>query len=236
MQLIDRKNPINCSDKYYNLNYRWIGRCSLAEGATQQLVKNQRKHEYLYTTPATVYDTRNRLGKILGVNIHTNLFVSNQVKNQMQDAEISGLDYIPALALCKALRTGKEQAYWQIVVTGWGGFVAQESIHWCDETDGLKLRRYSGLDNRQQLLRDGECDRYDFFRVWPIPGEIFVSRRAAMQLHAWLGKDLNLIPLSEFKLPSIAGKVVDIRVQPLMCYLPPKLGEEIGRPLGIDWW
>jgi hypothetical protein len=64
MRLIDRKKPINQSDEFYSLDYRWIVRCSLAAGALAQIVKDERRHEYFYTSPVTVCDSRNRLGDI----------------------------------------------------------------------------------------------------------------------------------------------------------------------------
>jgi len=236
MRLINRKKPINQHDDFYYLDYRWIGRCSLATGAMPQLVKNERKHEYLYNAPVTVCDSRNRLGNLLGVNIHTNFFVSDKLRSRMQDAQLSGLEYHPAQAHSNAKVRTESQNYWQLVVTGWGGQIAQQPTQWTEESHGARYRIYSGLNNHQPLLNASMPDVSDFFRVWPLPWITLVTRKAAMLLHECVGSDIDLTPLSEFKLPEICGKVVDVRVQPLTCYLPPKRGEAIGRPLGIDWW
>jgi hypothetical protein len=93
MRLIDRKKPINQHDIFYYLDYRWIGRCKLDANAEPLLVNNKRRHEYLFTSPVTVIDSRNRFGEILGVGLPTNFFVSDKMKLQMDNLRLSGLEF-----------------------------------------------------------------------------------------------------------------------------------------------
>jgi hypothetical protein len=114
--------------------------------------------------------------------------------------------------------------------------IPQEGMQCTEEHAGKRYRRCSGICNNLPFLEPSEWDGSAFFRVWPIPSDLFVTKKVAKLFQEWKIKDVDFLPLSEFKLPEIAGKVVDVRVQPLMCYMPPNRGEAIGKPLGIDWW
>ena len=235
MRLTDRTKAINLDDAFYLMEYRWIDRCSLAFEVAKQMV-GVRSHEFLYASQPTVIDNRTRLASVLGVGIPTNFFVTDALKIAMEQSKISGVEYFPAYASPTAKHAVNTERYWQLLAAGWGGVIPQEGMQCSEEHAGKRYRRYSGISNNLPFFEPTEWDGSDFFRVWPIPSDLFVTKNVAELFQEWKIEDVDFISLSEFKLPEIAGKVVDVRVQPLMCYLPPKLGEEIGRPLGIDWW
>lgn len=120
---------------------------------------------------------------------------------------------------------------WEVVVTGWAGVAPPES--------GVKLSQnrscpvcgylvYRGADDPSLLIDESQWDGSDFFIVWPYPGFVFVTDRAAEVIRKHKLTGVRLIPPEDLDLSG--GTITPGR---LSYWMPEERAKKLGVPLGI---
>lgn len=114
---------------------------------------------------------------------------------------------------------------WEMLVTGWGGVARPES--------GMRLLdpsgEYSEWTDASLIMDEKQWDGSDFFIVWPIPFNIFVTDRVAKFIRRNKLTGARLVPVEQMEPLSSSscgpGK--------LHQWLPEQKARELGEPLGI---
>ena len=121
---------------------------------------------------------------------------------------------------------------WELVMTGWAGVASPESgIRLTECCPACGYMAYSAWTHPNKLIVPSQWDGSDFFMIWPLPGKIFLTKRAA---HAMRESDLSGGVLKRPEELTWSSIVIP-RISPgrLSYHMPEKRARELGEPLGL---
>jgi hypothetical protein len=121
---------------------------------------------------------------------HNEWLIQDHVLECFREAGFTGFDVAPVevtkvrrqrrVARGKPIAVQPPPRLWELVVTGWGGEVPDESgIRMTYYCEGCGYTRYSDWTNPEHVIDRAQWDGSDFFTVWPLPRFIFVTDRVA---------------------------------------------------------
>lgn len=120
------------------------------------------------------------------------------------------------------------QRYEELVVTGWGGIAPEESgVQLKERCSACGLLVYSCFTDPTKLVDERQWDGSDFFIVWPLPGFILLSERAAMILEASRAGPMHIGPLDKLR---CIGQITPGR---LSYWMPIERARDLGKELDI---
>jgi hypothetical protein len=130
--------------------------------------------------------------------------------------------------------------YSELIVTGWAGIARPESgIELREDCPGCPLKRYTSLQDAEQLIDWSQWTGEDFFIVWPLPLYTLVTNRVADALKSLKVKSYRLSSLRMLEqrfipaslLPSHGGFTVGA----LSDFMPDDIAIKYGKPAGLEW-
>jgi hypothetical protein len=121
---------------------------------------------------------------------------------------------------------------------GWAGVARPESgIRLIEACPGCGYKRYSGLQEVEQLIDWGQWSGEDFFMVWPLPKFRLVTRRVADVLEGLKVKSFSLGSLRRIevrKAPAALQGSRGFAVGRLSAFMPQDIAVKYGGPLGLE--
>jgi hypothetical protein len=125
--------------------------------------------------------------------------------------------------------------YSQLIVVGWAGVARPESgIRLLEKCPGCGVRRYSGMDNAEELIDWNQWSGEDFFLVWPLPELILVTARVAELLAILKTKSYRLGSLRMYENGNLPPTYQGFTVDRLSRYMPDDVAEKYGKPVGLE--
>jgi hypothetical protein len=121
---------------------------------------------------------------------------------------------------------------WELVVTGWAGMAPPESgVRLIEDCPACGLKVYSAWTNPERLIAPSQWDGSDFFMVWPLPMDIFVTEHVAQVIGEKRLSGGVLEPFEDITFPlEVVPKLSPGR---LSYHMPEPRARELGEPLGI---
>jgi hypothetical protein len=159
----------------------------------------------------------------------SNCIVSDRVRSLLEQNQLTGLEFRPAIVRTKSDPDGMRARRWELRAIGWGGIApASSGIHLTGSCAACGYLRYSCFDRPELIIQPEQWDGSDFFFVWPLPKYIFVSERARQVLSTAEVTGLAFVPPIELRCQS--GGLGPGR---LHYWLPEQRAHELGDSLGI---
>ena len=123
--------------------------------------------------------------------------------------------------------------YSELVVTGWAGVARQEAgIRLVENCPACHWKRYSALEDVEQLIDWSQWTGEDFFIVWPLPNFVLVTERVAQTLLELQIGSFRLLGLLEDVDPAVRES--GFTVSRLSDFLPQDVALKYGKPLGLE--
>jgi hypothetical protein len=142
---------------------------------------------------------------------------------------LTGFEVESVKARFKRWRPEEPPTLWELVVTGWAGVAPPESgIKLVTHCDACRHRTYSDFTNPEALIDESQWDGSDFFMVWPLPGFVFVSERAAQLIRRYELTGCVLEAVAQLKYDNTG-----LTPGRLSYWMPDTRAHELGDPLGI---
>jgi hypothetical protein len=160
--------------------------------------------------------------------------ISDPVLRLFQTEGVTGFDAYPADARLMFPHEPNEATYWQISVSGWGGFVHPDSgIHQVfDPTRAGKLL-YSPCTNPETIIDTSQWDGSDFFIVWPLPMYWWISPKVVGLLEKHRLKRYEMAPPADLRFGSPVADNIGFMPGRLRHYFEDERARLIGESLGI---
>jgi hypothetical protein len=132
---------------------------------------------------------------------------------------------------------GISEEYYELDIVGWGGHARPESgIRLIEECPGCRGRKYSDVEEAEQLIDWTQWSRDDFFFVWPLPFT-FITERVADTLSALKVKSYTIESLQWMEVRNMVQRMYPpsgYATSRISCTKPPDIVIKYGRPLGLD--
>lgn len=88
-----------------------------------------------------------------------------------------------------------EDAFRELVVTGWGRLASHASaVRLVESCPACGLLVYSGVERWEELFDGREWDGSDLFMIWPLPRFIIATRRAASLIEMAKFSGVHVMP------------------------------------------
>lgn len=164
------------------------------------------------------------------------LTVHSSLTKGMRDAGLTGFQLRPTTV---QFRDGElSQDYSELIVTGWAGIARPESgIKLIESCSGCFRKKYSALEDADQLIDWEQWSEEDFFIVWPLVKFILITARAAEFLKDSKVRSFTLHKLQSIEvrnLPDLQKGGAGFGVSQLSAFMPRDKAIEYGRPLGLE--
>jgi hypothetical protein len=122
--------------------------------------------------------------------------VSPSVVEAMVRGHITGFGARAAVAIVG--KTSYEDAFSELVVTGWGGIACPASgVRLVESCPACGSLTYSGVQHWERLFDGRGWDGSDLFMVWPLPRLILATERAASLIETAKFSGVRVIPLAK---------------------------------------
>lgn len=222
--------------EFYAIEIKFFSGLDVRESCSRKLVRKQLPHRYLYEEPVCVNVREKAFGDLLVVGLPSFCLVSDYLLQELRGIGATGFDAIPADVRLIFPHEPVDAVFWQLVVTGWGGIASVESgIEKLDEST-YGPEKYSPCTDPSKLLDENRYDGSDFFFIWPLPSTIWVSGRIVRLFRKLKVKHYDLSSMATHRFERLPDKPIGFGPYPLACYFPEERAEEVGAPLGIDWF
>jgi hypothetical protein len=157
------------------------------------------------------------------------LLINDRVLEILRRHNVTGFEIRPAEARPHSKRGPPVPRLHELIVTGWAGWVSAEAgLSVTSSCPKCPSRMYH-VDNPEHLIDPATWDGSDFFIVWPLPKQHFISDRLAEILLREGVTGIEPRPAEEIEILFAVG------AGSLSCYMPEARARELGEPLGIYW-
>jgi hypothetical protein len=195
------------------------------------------EHQQLFERPVKLSVKKSGRGDVLLKGIPDLVFISDKVRRLLEANDATGFELLPADAELFYSHPPDKGTFWQLIVTGWGGVASPESGVREVEVEAGRAREFTVPTRPDALIDRSQYDGSDFFRFWPYPTDIVVTRRIMSLFDREGIKHCDFYPLVDLGRVirmSIVGETT--QALPLALYYPPERAENLGAGLGIDWY
>lgn len=160
---------------------------------------------------------------------YSELMVQDHVLTFLRDHRLTGFTVKKVQARFKKPTSIQPPRLWEIEILGWGGMASDnaglETIEYCPACQ----HRVFTVANPAKMIDPTRWDGSDFFMVWPLPSQIFVSDKAASLLRNARFSGIKLLPAEEILIEP-GSTLTPGRLSYCM---PKDRAELLGGPLGI---
>ncbi len=159
--------------------------------------------------------------------------VQDHVLELFKASGFAGFEVRPVKSRFRSATAHEPPRLWELVITGWAGMAPPESgIKLIEHCPGCGYRCYSAWTNPERLIEQSQWDGSDFFIVWPLPGHIFVTDRAADLIRQ---KGLSGVVVRRSTDLAFPQSVIPTLGPGRLSYwMPQDRARELGAPLGIE--
>ena len=218
-----------------------IGRNVTLDAGNRSVLVNGKRHSSLFEQPVVATVAQNVRRKAHGdvlLLYHRGsrvVLISARIRSALEAINATGFELLPAVVRLGEARGFVEVPYSQLLINGWGGVAPTESGVVKVEHERLGLWRYSDPTDCSKIVDPNQYDGSDFFRVWPMPGSIFVTSRIKRLFEEMQVKNCRFESLEKrFGLPKLT--LPGMAPAPLSLYLRPDRAKDVGGQFGIDWF
>ncbi len=220
--------------------YQVLRGIRLAED-NRKVVVHGETHSQLFENPVVLEIKRNVWQRACGdllIFFHWGsdlVLISERLRAALEEINASGYELLPALVRSSQAKPLVEVPYSQLLVAGWGGIAPAESGVSKVSQNESGIWQYSYPTDCSKIVDLKQYDGSDFFRVWPMPGSTFITRRIKELLEKLQVKNCRFRRLEDnfgvhkSTLPGLAPA-------PLSLYFRPERAKELGEQHGIDWF
>ena len=162
---------------------------------------------------------------------YSECLLTDRVLELFRASGFTGFDVKPVKATYRRTK-GQPPRLWELVVTGWAGVAPSESgIRLIEHCPACGHRVYSAWLHPEKLVVPSQWDGSDFFMVWPLPGQVFLTDRVEQTIRA---KGLSGYILERPEALVWPSSVIP-HISPgrLSYHMPEERARELGEPLGI---
>jgi hypothetical protein len=157
-----------------------------------------------------------------------------QLSSEMLSRGFTGFELVPATV---RFRDGSvsEDLYKRVLITGWGGVARPESGLWVrNECPECGRREYGKLTDPTQLIDASQWTGEDFFQVWPLLGDRFISRRVA---ELWKDEKVRSCTIRPLEISNEIGYPLsltfDYKIQSVLTLFPERLARKYYNPPAV---
>ncbi len=211
------------------------------ESGRESLVVNGKQHSSLFNKPESLSiarSVRKKANSDAFLLYHGGtrvIFISERLKVALSEMRATGFELLPAVVKLGDVKGFIEVPYFQLLINGWGGIALAESGVLKIQHERLGLWRYSDPTDCSRIVDPAQYDGSDFFRVWPMPGSIFVTCRVKRLFEEMQVKNCRFESLEKrFGSPKLTLR--GMVPAPLSLYYRPERAREVGAQYGIDWF
>lgn len=200
-----------------------------------------KRHSSLFAKDVVINVARNVRNKAQGdayILYHRGtsiILISDRLQSALREIGATGYELLPAVVRLSQPKKPVDVPFSQLLISGWGGNAPPDCGIAKIEKEKSGVWRYSDPTDCSKIVDPEQYDGSDFFRVWPMPGSIFITNRIKNLFEEMHVKNCRFETLEKYfgsprlYLPGMAPV-------PLALYFRPDRAKEVGGPHGIDWF
>ncbi len=223
-------------EEFAVISPKFIGKIPVRDSSKRLLINETYEHKYLRTSPIRVNVRKGAYGDILAVSLPTVFLISDRLLKMLVEIRATGYEAIPADVKLLFPHHRNDAVFWQLVVTGWGGVASPSSgISKLDDRMFGK-EKYTHCIDPSKIVDRTAWDGSDFFLVWPMPFDTWVSPRIIDLLVRERIRHYVVTPAKNINFARLDDDPIGFGPLPLACYFPDFQAHKVGAPLGIYWY